>query len=361
MGMSIKRTFFKNNRTILKLFLTFFILYIIFIHWRGWDENSRLALTKALTEENRLEIDSFYITTGDRAYFNGHYYTDRAPGISFISAPIYSAWKYFYDNFFSADFKAKYSTESDIFISEHPEAVVYIYPYLSFVDRTSMILLTISISGLFGALSVVLFYDTSKFFTKNENARILTSLIFGFATLLFPYSIVLSGNLIGMFLALLSFRLYLKKKRNYYFLAGVISGIAILFDYPMLLLIFVYILIGFFSNPKSLKYFFIGAALGLLPLLSYNLSVFGSPFAVSSTHLDPILGGKNPGLGMIANPKFMLYIMPRILFYPERGLFFYYPVLIFSFLGFFYMKRFKIEKRIIALIFILFLLFNSSY
>jgi hypothetical protein len=359
--MSAKK-YTKKNIMALKLFITFFILYTFFIHWTGWDENSRFALTKALSQEKRVEIDSFYIITGDRAYFNNHYYTDKAPGISFISVPIYSFLKYFYDNFFSDEFKAKHSTKLDIYISEHPKAVVYFYPYLGFLDRMAMIFLTIFTSSLFGALSVVLFYDTSKFFTKDEKVRIITSFIFGIATLVFPYSIRFTGNIIGMFLGLLSFRFYLNKEKNSYFLTGLISGLASFFDYPLLLFLFIYILIGFFFNTKFLKYFFIGATLGVLPLLMYNYLIFGNPFSFSNAHLDPQISEETGGIGVSLNPEFLLSLIPRVLFYPERGLFFYYPILIVSLVGIFYMKsQFEIERRIIILVFVLFVLFNCSY
>lgn len=61
-------------------------------------ELSQLALTRAIVDEGRLEIDSYYNETGDRAYYNGHYYTDKAPGLSFLALPVYATWKFIYYN-----------------------------------------------------------------------------------------------------------------------------------------------------------------------------------------------------------------------------------------------------------------------
>lgn len=50
----------------------------------GWNVNTRLALTWAIVDEHRLAIDSFHETpgyeTGDKAFFEGHFYSDKAIG-----------------------------------------------------------------------------------------------------------------------------------------------------------------------------------------------------------------------------------------------------------------------------------------
>ncbi|MGH2352131.1 MAG: hypothetical protein ACRDJN_11030, partial [Chloroflexota bacterium] len=60
--------------------------------YRGPHHNpdSRLALTYSLVERAALDIDPYAAETRDRAYVRGHYYTDKAPGLSFLLAPLYA-------------------------------------------------------------------------------------------------------------------------------------------------------------------------------------------------------------------------------------------------------------------------------
>ena len=48
----------------------------------GWNQNSRFALVRAVLERHTLRIDAYQLHTGDRALWNGHYYSDKAPGQS---------------------------------------------------------------------------------------------------------------------------------------------------------------------------------------------------------------------------------------------------------------------------------------
>ncbi|HSR19808.1 MAG TPA: hypothetical protein VLL49_02740, partial [Anaerolineales bacterium] len=53
-----------------------------------WNGNSRLGLIRAVVERGTLQIDAFHDapgwTTGDKAFFNGHYYSDKAIGASLL-------------------------------------------------------------------------------------------------------------------------------------------------------------------------------------------------------------------------------------------------------------------------------------
>jgi hypothetical protein len=108
-----------------------------------------------------------------------------------------------------------------------------------------------------------------------------------------------------------------------------------------------------------LKFYFIGGVIGLLPLLIYNFVIFGTPFTTSHLYTSDleISNGRN-----IENsiPKPILLL--RLLFFPERGLFIYYPVLILSIPGFYYMyKKFKHETILFIFIFLAILIINSLW
>jgi hypothetical protein len=50
-------------------------------------DHSRLALSESIITRGSLEIDPWIYAAGDRARFGGHWYSDKAPGLSFAALP----------------------------------------------------------------------------------------------------------------------------------------------------------------------------------------------------------------------------------------------------------------------------------
>ena len=51
----------------------------------GWPDVSRLALTESIVDRHTVNIDPYHQQTGDESYRHGHFYTDKAPGMSFLA------------------------------------------------------------------------------------------------------------------------------------------------------------------------------------------------------------------------------------------------------------------------------------
>ena len=66
--------------------LTFFS-FIYFYEGGGWNQNSRFDLLRAIVERHALQIDAYHENTQDKAHFQGHYYSDKAPGLVFLAVP----------------------------------------------------------------------------------------------------------------------------------------------------------------------------------------------------------------------------------------------------------------------------------
>ena len=62
-----------------------FISYAYFYQAGGWNQNSRFALVRAILERHTLQIDAYSLHTGDRALWQDHYYSDKAPGVSLLA------------------------------------------------------------------------------------------------------------------------------------------------------------------------------------------------------------------------------------------------------------------------------------
>src|SRR6516164_3491435 len=64
-----------------------FLSFIYFYEGGGWNQNSRFDLLRAIVERHTLQIDAYQENTGDKAHFQGHYYSDKAPGQTFLAVP----------------------------------------------------------------------------------------------------------------------------------------------------------------------------------------------------------------------------------------------------------------------------------
>ena len=74
------------------LALAIFVTYAYFVARPAWNQNSRFALTRALVEERSPIIDRDHATTGDKSFRDGHFYCDKAPGLSILAVPVYAVF-----------------------------------------------------------------------------------------------------------------------------------------------------------------------------------------------------------------------------------------------------------------------------
>ncbi len=259
------------NKPLFKLFLTFLIIYAVFARVDGWIENSRLDLTRAIVDEGRFTIDSYANNTGDRAYYNGHYYTDKFPGASFIAVPFYFVYKNIIgvpsinDNFYSYNLDPVYL------------GMVYF-----------VIVFT---SALFSALTVILIFKISKYFTKNKFHRYIVAIAYGLGTIAFSQATLFFGHPITTFFLFgsfyLIFRMKKEKKDDNSFLAGLLSGMAFLIEPASVVVIFgLGMLVLSLKSFNILIKFILGLAFIISFLFMYNDICFDSPFSVSYKHLD---------------------------------------------------------------------------
>ena len=301
----------------IRLFLTFFILFSYFSQWNDvWDFNSAFDLTKAIVEEKRIEIDSYYNNTELKFYYKGHYYTPLSPFLSFLVTWIYLVIK--------------------------PFTTLFTHEFLMVVLSNS----------LWGALSVLLIYKLVSKFVQDEKIRLLTTLSYGLGTSIFPYSLGFYVYDLSILLLLTAFYLlYTEKQTNVknpknFFLSGILSGISYI-TYPISIFIFLLLfLYGLIVDKKYALFFILGSLIGILPGLIYSFIVFDR-MEIFSLERYVYLKAKEiswqpskfgPYIPLrvahkiicLSNP---LKILPRVLFYPWNGLFFYYPVLFLAFIG----------------------------
>src|SRR5450759_960289 len=69
--------------------LALLFCYGFFRQVPAWNEYSRYDLVRALVEDGTTRIDRLEQNTGDKAFYNGHYYSDKTPGTAFLGVPVY--------------------------------------------------------------------------------------------------------------------------------------------------------------------------------------------------------------------------------------------------------------------------------
>jgi hypothetical protein len=267
-----------------------------------WDFNSSFSLTRAIVEEARIEIDNYHNTTETKAFYGGHYYTTISPGISILLTPIYSFSRLLFGSIYILEF-----------------------------------IMVISSNTICGALSISVVYKISYFFTKNEKCRILTSLSYGSATSVFPYSLGLYPYIPAIFFILLAFYFFLlgknhkEKRLKNYLLSGIFSGVSFIMYYATILILFLFLIFSIFRRERKMTIFFmIGTLPSIFLIISYTYTIFN--------YFEPIIykiSLYKLGKSMAWEPpkQEFIKILPRVLFYPWNGIFFYYPILLLCFMG----------------------------
>lgn len=396
-----------SKKTLVKLFFTFFIIYVSFAYFVGTNEDVRIYTTYSLVNEFNLDINEYTTNNGnyliDQITLGNNTYSNKAPGSVYLTLPIGLAIKLFFDD-----------------MSLHKSLLLFSFMSIIFISIIS-------------SLSMILLYYILGYFTKKDKHKFAILTIYSLGTIIFQISRIYIPYVFANFLIMISFYLMLKslyENKNYYFVSGLLASLSIFFEY---LSIFPILIIGLFcfkkKNINLIFIFIIGIIVGLTPLVVYNHSVYGSVFETSlhtfdtgykminticsygssntdhfygckytftknSSFLDKVkdkelkkvsleseknidkknYGSKKPlsffkgtipafkvdPYHLIIKPELNQFL--RITLYPYRGFLFYSPVLLLSFIGLFFMyKRKKFETIIISTIILLTLLVLSNH
>jgi hypothetical protein len=346
----------KKNRDVLFVFVLLAFAYGYFYQDPFWNGNSRLDLTMAIVRDRRLRIDAFHanesegLKTGDKAFYNGHYYTDKPIGSSLVAAVFYFP----------------------VYWATHPFKIglniFQVKQYLTFFSL-----------GIPSALAGSLIYLVCLLISGSRFRSYLVTLAVALGTMSFPFSVVYFGHqlaaafLFAGFCLIFLLRAGLEPVRPWYLaLIGFLLGMAFIIDLTTAVILlplglyFLYVLRGrkMLEQPRAYAFPALGAALPVALMLGYNFAIFHNPFA-SSYHYEV-----DPYFRTMMAQGLMGIGLPRldVLFYetlhPAQGLFWQSPVLLLVFAGFFFILRSKVYRAegLVALIaFAGYLLLNAGY
>jgi hypothetical protein len=298
-----------------------FIIFLITLTFYGYfikpsDGNiaSRLGLVKAIVEERRLTIDSYHegeLETIDKAYVNGHYYSDKAIGASLLGALVY----------------------------------LPIYELIRQPLPIELFIMLVTVLGISipSAILAPLLYSTALRVVKERWIALSIALCISLGTPIFPYAGAFYGHSLAAVLAFSIFFLWMEVNQfnaqmthSRLFLSGFLIGFMVLTEYTTLIIAI--ILAGYMLSVirskqiswdwKSIGWFLAGGTIPLVTLLSYNWICFGSPLETgyANENLPEFREVHSEGLMGIGwpNPITLLYMT----IHPMQGIFLQSPILL---------------------------------
>lgn len=284
------------------------------------NSDSHLALTRAIVDRHTFRIDSYAGVLIDRASYRGHFYTDKAPGLSIALIPAYLVTRLLSPAVAAGQF--------------------------DFIARYAVTFLGL---GVPSALFIGLAWRTLLPYAGRRVAAFLL-VLYGLATPVWPLSSILFSHVVAALLLYSALTLLRWEGRGgrarRWAVAGLCCGLSISCEYPSAV---ISILLFFFAVYETRKgegsrwhviLFVVAGVVGLLPLLVYNVAVYGSVFSQGYAHLGGLpqfRAGMSHGIEGVGLPT--LAALWGITFSPYRGLFFYSPVLLLVIPGLYAMGR----------------------
>jgi hypothetical protein len=319
-----------------------------------WNVNSRLALVKAFVENGVFEIDAYHETrelgTNDKAYYNGHYYSDKAIGSSVSGA-----------------------------IAYYPIHWLYLLSGVPLSVHVFRELLTFIAVGLPAAFMAPFIFLLIRYITGSSIRGLFITLGIALGAPLFKYSTGYYGHSLAATALFFGFLIWFHARREKFaspqlaFVSAILFGFMVITEYPtviLLALVSPYILYTLYESGQLFDWkIYTAMAVGfMLPVclvLYYNQSVFGSLFASGYSHeaREAFKSAHEQNLMGIGLPN--LYNVWYQTFQPAFGIFWQSPILLLAFPGWFLMFRsreYRLEAGLsLVLIFSYILLFSGYY
>lgn len=302
------------------VFLILIGSYAFFWHSRDWNSASRLMLTYAIVDRGTISLDGLDDQTGDKAWFHGHYFTDKLPGYSLLATGPYAVAKAIFG------------------LPGHP------LKRPGFAYWPADYWTTLGTSGLLSAMTGVLLVGLARDVGCGPRRSALVGLGYGLATPAYAYATMSYGHQASAFALLGSFsllwRLETGRRAIRMLLAGFLAAYASVIELqvgPVSAILGFYLLAQVIGRRRPITVlgeFGVGALLPTLLLLMYNQLAFGSFLEMGYFHhateaFRDVHSSKNP-LGL--RPPDWSHAVP--LFWGRyRGLFFYAPILMLAIPG----------------------------
>ena len=312
-----------------------------FFHEVGPQDITRLALTEAITLDRSLRIDRWQAQTPDKALYDGHYYSDKAPGMSFLAVPGYVLLR-----------------SAGVQRGENELAGVW-------KDRSDVWLLRVLAGGLGFLAAVFLVGRVAEGIEEGTGASAATA--FGLGTLALPLAPTMFGHLAAAALGFAAFVAVWsgcradRGRELRWAAGGLCAGLAVLTEYQA---VFIAAVLLVYLATRAVRAAIVYAAAAVpcvVALALYNTAAFDSPWRLSYRYVSEEFAGEQAkGFFGISVPD--PGQLARILFTWD-GLLLRSPVLVFAGAGLvlLWRKGVRSEAAVCGTVVLLFLAVNAGY
>jgi hypothetical protein len=296
------------------------------------NNSTRMFAAIAIAETGDARIDAFADMTIDKANFDGHFYLDKAPGMTLMAVPLVAL------------------TNAVTGIRSSDVQRVFEGAGLSQFMMLRQRMVTAGIVALLTALAAIALLDLVGGVTGSRSAGLFAALayalgspVWGWSTTLFGHAPVAALLLIGAWAVWRGTRGE-QARAGYAALAGAALGWALVIEYSALLTALPIGLWALWRTrawplPDKRRSYLVAAAAGLatlLPLIGYNLLAFGTPFRLG---YSGVVGfeGMQQGLFGLTYPK--LDVLAEITLGSRRGMLWVAPIILLAPFGFWTLLR----------------------
>lgn len=345
-----------SRRALVFLFLALMALYTYAApRWNDWNQNSRLNLVRAIAERGTVQIDAFQDNTGDYAFYQGHYYSDKPPGPALAGAIPYIALKAVLDSPPVAPLVDKLA-QSPSFSKMFTEGTNYgaseITPRDKLIGAIGRISLSVLLVSLPVALMACCFWVWACRLIGNYWLSLTLTLALALGTTLFPYSSLFYNHALTAALLYISFFLLFNQKgqdgkvsTGRLVLVGFLLGFSLISQYETVLIagplgLYALMTSGAGQWLKRVLWLVLGALPPLVAMVIYDLVAFGTPAPIGYQYSTLWLDKHSQGFMSLTYPH--LDALWGLSFSPYRGLFLLSPFLLLALPGFYFGLR---ERR----------------
>jgi hypothetical protein len=324
---------------------TFLILlswFSYFIPTTDWNSTSRAALVFSIVNHGLLNIDQYHEKTGDKAFFEGHYYSDKPLGPILVAVPVHAVYS----------------------------AIGKLIPSLGNRTDIAIFVMNFFATAIPSALLGTVIYQFTARFARQQKSAFLLALVYGLGTIALPYSmrfyqhqLAAFGMFVGFFL--LWRVIYEEANQCWLWVVGLLFGLTVISEYPTVpFLGTIFLWAAYKISDRWILY---RVVLGALPFLlisaAYNLAILHTPLPAAYLYHVTFQAAHRQGFMGITG--FSLTQLWGITFSPFRGLFFISPVLLLTVPGLYWMwQQYNTQRgvvRLLAGIIVGFFLYNASY
>jgi hypothetical protein len=302
----------------------------------GAQDTSRLALTQSIALRGAVDIDPYWQDSIDRAFAHGHWYSDKAPGVSLLAVPLYEAIR----------------VEDAIHPPAHPVQVW---------DRKWHVWAIRVLTGGVAFLALTLLVGrVAEGFVERAGAPVAVT--FGLGTMAGSLGPTVFGHLQDALALFAAFIIGSRARRPRDWLwVGLLAGVGVLFEYPAgLAAVVLVVYAALRGGRRAALATCVGGIPAAIVLGGYDWIAFGAPWRLSYRYTSNVFtAGQRQGFFGVNFPTgHGLWALT----FDGHGLLLVSPVLIAAGAGLvLFWRRSRLEAGVAVAISLLFCLYTAGY